>query len=199
MRKEVSVQLRFNKERDAGVVGQDTIAARRILPMPAQIGQRLHREKMRTEYRVVFTLTDEVAKLLRVADIGQIDRRSHARRAVHLPGVVHHAENVRSLGRNAIEHLVEAQRAGIAEHVEHIQKLRLMALPLQRLLDSQRTVVVALAGAAAEKQYLHSRALLCRKYYHHIGNRPVCQFPDMERAVPGFPDTALVASMHVRC
>ena len=199
MRKKVSVKLRFNKEWDAGVVRQNTIAACRILPMPAQIGQRLHREKVRAEHRVVFTLTDEVAKLLRVADIGQIDRRSHARRAVHLPGVVHHAENVRSLGRNAIEHLVEAQRAGIAEHVEHIQKLRLMAKPLQRLLDSQCAVVVALAGAAAEKQYLHSRALLCRKYYHHIGNRPVCQFPDMERAVPGFPDTALVASMDVHC
>ena len=39
--------------------------------------------------------------------------------------------------------------------MEHIQEFGLMAAGLQSLLDGQRAVVVALAGAAAQQQSFH--------------------------------------------
>ena len=39
--------------------------------------------------------------------------------------------------------------------VGHIEEIRVMAHPFQRLADRPGAVVMALAGAAAEKQYVH--------------------------------------------
>ena len=95
-----------------------------------------------------------------MAEIRKVHRGGDTGRAVHLTGMVHHAEYLGCAGGDAVEELIEAERAGIAEHVQHIEKGRLVSGGVQSLLDSKRTVVMSLAGRAAEKKYFHADTLL---------------------------------------
>ena len=156
MRQEIAVQFRLRQERNAGIVRKHAVAAHRAALVPPQEGQRLHREQVRADDRIIAAVQNELPQLPRMPGVRQIDRRGHARRAVHLPGMIHHAEHLRGLGGNAVEHLVEAQRPLFAEGLEHVQKLGLVSARQQRLPDGHGAVVVSLARTTAQKQDLHA-------------------------------------------
>ena len=160
MREEVPVKLRLREERDAGIVREDAVAADGEALMAAQEGQRLHRKQVGADDGIIAVLRNECAELPRVAEVREVHRGGDTGRAVHLTGVVHHAEHLRRAGGDAVEELIEAERAGIAEHMQHIEKGRLVPGGVQRLLDGKRAVVVPLTGRAAEKKYFHAEALL---------------------------------------
>ena len=149
VRQEVGIQIGLGEKRDARIVREDAVAFHVAALPPAQERERFHREQVRADDGVIAVVADEGVELPRVADVGHVDRRGDAGRAVHCTCVVHHAEHVRRLGRDAVEDLVEAQRPGVAEHVQHIEERCLVPARVERLLDSERAVVVPLAGAAA--------------------------------------------------
>ena len=142
------------------MVREDAVAADGEALMAAQEGQRLHREQVGADDGIIAVLRHKSAELPRVAEVCEVHRGGDAGRAVHLTGVVHHAEHLRRAGGDAVEELIEAERAGIAEHMQHIEKGRLVPGGVQRLLDGKRAVVVPLTGRAAEKKYFHAGTLL---------------------------------------
>ena len=104
---------------------------------------------MRADDRVEAVLFDEFAQLARMADIGEVNGRGNAGGAVHFARVIHQAEHLRRFGGDGVEELVKAQRAGVPEHVQHIQKLRLVPARFERFFCGEGAVIVAFAGAAA--------------------------------------------------
>ena len=158
VRQKVSVEVGLGKKRDARIVREDAVAFHVAALPPAQERECFHWEQVRADNGVIAVVADEGVELPRMADVGHVDRRGDAGRAVHRTCVVHHAEHVRRLGRDAVEDFVKAQRPGVAEHVQHIEEGCLVSARVERLLDGERAVVVPLAGAAAQKQDFHTVA-----------------------------------------
>ena len=90
--------------------------------MAAQEGQRLHRKQVGADDRVIAVLRHKSAELPRVAEVCEVHGGCDARGAVHRARVVHHAEHLGRAGGDAVEELIEAERAGIAEHMQHIEE-----------------------------------------------------------------------------
>jgi hypothetical protein len=107
------------------------------------------------DYGFIAVVLHIVLQLPGMADVGQIDGGGDPRGTVHGSGVVHHAKNIRCFGRNAVEHLIKAQGAGLPAQMEHIQKVGGMAQTLQGFSHGHGTVVVAFAGAATQQKDLH--------------------------------------------